>query len=84
MKTKIFLTLCALGLAQASTNVFNKLTEGVQKYTALGQLDNTETSFQVFHATNGLVFINYIVLAFIAFGIYSIWKPKKTVDNTPQ
>lgn len=75
MKNRILKTLFFIALWALPIMFINRATEVTQKYTALSQFDNTESSFQLFQATSNISYLNYFIIVCMVFHLASIWKP---------
>jgi hypothetical protein len=81
MKNKILKTLIVFGLWSIPFAFINKTETITRKYLALGQFDNTESSYQMFQIADNIGYINSFVAVLGIASLIAIWKPvKKTVE----
>jgi hypothetical protein len=81
MKSKILKTLFVFGLWSIPFAFINKTETITRKYLALGQFDNTESSYQMFQIADNIGYINSFVAVLGIAALIAIWKPaKKTVE----
>ena len=79
MKTKILKTLFVFGLWSIPYAFIERTSQITNKYLALGQMQNSETVYQMYKLSTNIDYINLFVAVLAICSLYTIWKPKETV-----
>lgn len=81
MKNKILKTLLVFGLWSIPFALIERTEQVTRKYLALGQMQNSETVYQMYQVADNIDYINLFVSVFAIASLFAIWKPKKTVEQ---